>query len=398
MPTNLKFYLGANAISLTGAWVQYVAIYWLAYELSPSATTLGLLSFIYGIPMLLFSLVGGTLSDRFSRRKLLFLIQILSGTLALSLSAIIYYKPSIEMVFLFSAIFGILFSLENPLKQTLLPNLLANKAQLSKAISWNMIMNHIARMTGPFICSFFLLKNKIYIAFGVYGASILISALIIYFLKIDDNANLNKERKALSLFKEGLSYVFERKLLFYSIATTSIFGFFVGPYTSQIPNLVKNFYPNNIEMITLVYISTGVGGLFSALILRHIRCSERFPQAYFIGFTLSAIALMLLFYGESLYSGICMFFLITMGMMLSTGIGMIYIQNQTAEQFRGRVMGFYHLLFFGLTPISNGLFGFVCERIGAQNAFVLAAMISLAAIFIFFSYHLRFGKIVAESN
>lgn len=388
MSKNLLLYLIANALTIIGSWVHYVALYWLVFQITHSPIMLGIVSLTSCMPILLFSFLGGAISDRLPRKALLISLQFLSGLTAITMSILSVNSISIITLLLFGIIFGILSSLESPVKQTFIPNLIEKKENISKAISWNAIVNHIARIIGPLICSLFLVQDKIYIAFAIDGLTYFISAFIIVFVCLNNSEKTSdKSKKTIAMLKEGFGYIFKRKILFYTIITSSICAFCIGPYTAQIPSLVNEAYPNKNDSLFIFYVITGFGGLASALFLRFIgTLHNKPPKSFFFGFLVAAIALCGFLLGYSIYFGYVALFFITFGVVLATGSALIYIQNYIDDEFRGRVMGFYQMLTIGMLPISNSVFGVLCELFTVSNTFYMSAMLSTTAIVILFVY------------
>src|SRR3990167_2265033 len=87
--TDFRLMWSGAFTSTTGTWMQNVAQSWLVLEMTGSAFYLGLMGFLGDLPILLFSLVGGVVADRFDRRKLLLGSQYTQMTSAFILTALV---------------------------------------------------------------------------------------------------------------------------------------------------------------------------------------------------------------------------------------------------------------------------------------------------------------------
>ncbi len=77
------FWFG-QIISLSGTWMHSVAQSWLVYSLTKSPLTLGIIGSLSSLPILLFTLLGGTVADRYPKRNILIVTQFLSLLSALT--------------------------------------------------------------------------------------------------------------------------------------------------------------------------------------------------------------------------------------------------------------------------------------------------------------------------
>ena len=77
-----------NFVSNTGDWMDQIAFNWLVYQLTDSAIYLGLVNLARWLPILVFTLVGGVVADRWERRRLMFSTQAIAMVLALVLAVL----------------------------------------------------------------------------------------------------------------------------------------------------------------------------------------------------------------------------------------------------------------------------------------------------------------------
>ena len=89
---NYRHFWTGQLVSLTGSWMQMIAMGWLVYELTSSKLLLGLINGIAGIPVLLLMPIGGILADRMSKRKLMLFTQISFAALAFAIGLLISTK------------------------------------------------------------------------------------------------------------------------------------------------------------------------------------------------------------------------------------------------------------------------------------------------------------------
>lgn len=141
-------WLGSCTSSI-GTWMQNVAENWLVLSLSGSAFYLGLDAFLQQLPIMLFSLIGGVLADRFDRRKTLLVSQYIQMTTAFTLAALVFFGLShVWPIMVLSFITGSAQAFGGPASQALVPTLV-EKNDLPNAIALNSIQFNLARVVGP---------------------------------------------------------------------------------------------------------------------------------------------------------------------------------------------------------------------------------------------------------
>jgi MFS family permease len=111
-----------------GTWVQRTAQTWLVYQMTKSAFLVGLLSACQFAPILAFTLVAGTLIDRYPKRRILMLTQAGFLILGVIMTAIVYlHLVQYWMVLLIAIGYGVLQSFDTPTRQSFVVNWLATR-------------------------------------------------------------------------------------------------------------------------------------------------------------------------------------------------------------------------------------------------------------------------------
>ena len=147
-PNYLKYSAG-QLVSLTGSWMQTTALAWIAYNLTHSALFLGLVGLFCNIPVLLLSLFGGMVADRYDRRRVLVIAQWISMALATVLTALVYTDNlQVWMILALSVVSGIISAFEVPSRQAIVVDLVKGQ-DLVNAISLNSVIFNSTRILGP---------------------------------------------------------------------------------------------------------------------------------------------------------------------------------------------------------------------------------------------------------
>ena len=148
---NYRLFFSGQLVSLMGTWITNVTQGWLVYNLTHSPLLLGVTSFASAIPMFFFSAFGGAISDRFDRRRLLFITQSLAcvESAALAILTLMHWVQVWEIICL--ALFqGFINAFDVPIRQAMTVEMVG-RHDLRHAISLNSMMFNLARVIGPSI-------------------------------------------------------------------------------------------------------------------------------------------------------------------------------------------------------------------------------------------------------
>ncbi|HZE86793.1 MAG TPA: MFS transporter, partial [Methylomirabilota bacterium] len=146
---NYRLYFIGQGISLSGTWMQTVALGLLVLQLTHSGTILGIVLALQFLPILLFGPIAGVMIDRYSKRKMLYLTQSAAAILALLMGLFLFFGViQIGMVYVFAICLGIITAIDSPTRQAFLMELVG-KDGIKNAIALNSSEVNLARILGP---------------------------------------------------------------------------------------------------------------------------------------------------------------------------------------------------------------------------------------------------------
>src|SRR5574343_638518 len=147
---NFRLYFVGQAVSVIGSWVQTVAISWTLYQLTNSASLLGIAAFLTQGPQLVLTPLAGVWIDRHDLRRMLSAVQIINGVLAAALALLAGLGWLLPVHLLVaSALLGVLNSFDTPLRQSLLIHLVEDRRDMGSAIGLNASIFTTGRFIGP---------------------------------------------------------------------------------------------------------------------------------------------------------------------------------------------------------------------------------------------------------
>jgi MFS family permease len=358
-------WLGALTSSI-GTWMQKVAQAWLIVTMTGagSAFFLGLDSFLGELPILMLTLIGGVVADRYNRRRLMLMSQCVQMAAAFTLAGLVYADViRIWHVLLLSSITGFAQAFGGPAYQSLIP-LLVEKEHLPNAIALNSIQFNLARVIGPIFAGTALAAFGMVACFGLNGLSFLFVIAAIVGLHVV-HAPAPSTARLRDQLKGGLQYVRAQPQLI----TLTIIGFitaFLGfPVITFLPILVKDVFNQDVALYTRLMTFAGGGAVLGALVVawigkhRHMGLMMLALQGTF-GVFVVALALS----RNILLTHVLLFiawFLLVMCMSLTTSL----VQLLAPAELRGHVVSIYMVAFRGGSPLGGLVAGWLVTQLGS---------------------------------
>jgi Bacterial protein of unknown function (DUF894). len=147
---NYRLFFIGQGISLTGTWMQQMAIGWLIYRLTKSPFMLGFVGFLGNIPTLIFTPFAGVLADRIDRHRMLIITQALEMVQALILAVLVMSdRIEIWQLLALTLFLGIATAFDSPARHAFIVDMVDNKEDLGNAIALNSLVFNAARLVGP---------------------------------------------------------------------------------------------------------------------------------------------------------------------------------------------------------------------------------------------------------
>ncbi len=206
---NLRIYLGGQAISMLGTWMQVAAQSWVVWELTQSESALGIVVMLNSIPLLVLAPWAGGIADRFNRRSILLVTQGIAMVLAFVL-AILIQRGLIEIwhIYLCSLLLGVISALDFPAQQAFIGDL-SGMGQVRQAVTLNIMALQVGRMIGPFIAGILLKSVGNASSFWINGFSFL-WYFSVFFWFAQSRRNIKAGLHGVSSVRPWISFVRNR--------------------------------------------------------------------------------------------------------------------------------------------------------------------------------------------
>ncbi len=368
--------------STVGNWMQQVAQAWLIFELTHSSFYLGLDYFFGQLPILLLTLIGGVVADRYNRRHVLLGSQLVQMTTAFTLTALIVFNlVRVEYILLLSFVAGLGQAFGGPAYQALIPSLVEKK-DLPNAIALNSIQFNLARVFGPLLAGATLAAWGSAACFGLNGLSFLV---VIFALLVMQHKHMKptNPKPMLQELKGGLSYAKGQPAIIALTILASLTTFLGLPLLTFLPVFARDIFHGDVNRFTHMMAFSGAGAVCGALItawlgrFRHMGWAVLITQAVF-GTLVTLFALTRIgWLSNILLFGTGATLLMTFSMTASL------VQLIVPDNLRGRVMSIYMVAFRGGMPLGSLAAGYVASRTSAPAVLAVNGVLILAVAIYF---------------
>src|ERR1700729_213967 len=378
---NYRLFATGQVVSNTGSWMQRVAQDWLVLELTHnSGSALGITTGLQFLPLLLFSLWGGMVADRYSKRPILMVPQASAGALALILGVLaLTHTVQIWHVYALAFGLGLVTVVDNPTRQAFAAEMVG-RGGMANAIALNSAVFNLARIAGPAVAGLVISAVGTPAAFLVNAASYGAVLIGLKLMRPSELQAVQRLPRAKGQLREAISYVRERPALW----MTMVLIFFVATFgmNFQVTNALmsRQVFHTGAGAFGFASAVFAVGALGGALLAAR---RGRPTMALLLSMALSFSLL-------EVISGLMPTFWLFLILLGPTGLSLLTLttatnsatQLGTTAEMRGRVMGLYMLVFLGGGPLGSPLVGWVAEAFGPRMSLIAGGAISAVATLI----------------
>lgn len=369
-------------ISLFGTWMQSTAQGFLIFQLTHSPIFLGYVGFAAGIPALVFTLYGGVIADRFSKRNVLIVTQAVMMILAVILATLTFLNLIQPWHIITLAFFlGVANAFDSPARQAFVLEMIERK-DLVNAIALNSTMFNSASALGPAVAGITYALFGPAWCFTINGLSFVGVIVALKMMKLPKMDKQPGHQSVIAELKEGIYYVAKKEKLILALTiTVTMTGLFGISFGTLFPAWAVKILHGDAATNGLIQSARGAGALAGALVVASISHLKIKGKLFTMGtFMFPALLCIFAFINWLPISMIVLFFVgVASLMILNTANG--FVQTLVSDKLRGRVMAIYSITFFGFMPIGSLFIGFLAEHFGEPAAvFVNSVILFLFAV------------------
>jgi MFS family permease len=388
---NFQLYWSGQVISQIGTWMQIVAQSWLVYRLTDSPLMLGLVSFAPLVPVLPISLLAGVISDRFPRRRLILITEIVLLLQALTM-AVLRWLDVIQIwhVVALSMVLGAASALEQPARLAFVADTV-DKEDLTSAIALNAATYNAARVVGPSLAGLLLAWIGEAGCFFVNGVSFVAVILALLAMRLPTwTAPDRRPASVGSGLVEGFHYVWDTGTIRGLLAIIALSSLLTLPYVALMPVFARDVLRVGSTGLGFLLAGSGIGAIVGALIAAHLQAGRR---GWWLVWSNVVGPACLAFFCLSLSFPVSLVVIVLVGASnaLRQTLASSLVQILAQERFRGRVMSIFYLLSNGMQQTGALAMGGLAEIAGVPWTVGTGAFLSVAlgGLFLWRMPHIR---------
>jgi MFS family permease len=363
----IRIYMIGQLISLLGDWMQQTAQAWVVWQLTHKATALGIVAFLSQIPFFIFGPWVGVVADRFDRRKILLITQILSMVFAFILAFLIQVnRLELWHVYVLSFLLGIATAFNVTAEQAFIADI-AGKENIKKAVALNNSLNQLTRLIGPALAGWLIASAGMAPAFWINGIGIIVSIVCIILIRSKQEIAENV-LSGLEQFKEGLIFLKNQHLLRLIILFGAIQTFFGMSVVQLLPAFSTVVLKGDASTLGALIGSAGAGSLTGIIfILPFVQRIKR-PCISIGGSVIWAGLWYTIFsFMHNLHLAMLCQFMASLGASLVLTLSIGLAQELTPVVMRARIVSAFMMIIFGLQPLAAYLVGRTADMIGINS-------------------------------
>ena len=371
----MVLWLGMMAM-MGGMQMQMLARGYLVYDLTGSASLLGIVSAGSAVPMLVLALFGGAIADRFDRKRLIQIGQIIVGLLALAVGVAIFTEW-VRWYHLLAAslIQGAIWSFMMPARQAIIPQVVGPD-KIGNAMAVNAAGMSTMTLMAPAIAGgLYAFAGPANVYFVITALSI-VAVIMTTLIRPTNTSAPSRKRAMLSDIVAGLRYIKGNQmvlvLLVMGLATTLL----ASPFRMLLPVFVVDIYGRGPDSMGLLVAIMGGGSLVGSLAIAALGNWRR-GMLLIVGAFASGIALILIASFPFYYAAAVIMLLVGLGDSGRRTINMGLIMEVVEDQYRGRVMSVF-MMNFGLMPLGMLPAGLAVDYFGGPIAIAILGGLLLA--------------------
>jgi len=374
---NYRLYFMGQIVSVSGTWMQSVALGWLVLKLTGSGTWLGLVIACQFLPMLLFGPFGGVIADRVEKRRFLMVTQALAGALALALGVLVA-TGSIQlwMVFALAFTLGVVNAFDMPARQTFVFEMVGPEL-LTNAVTLNSVVMNGSRIVGPAIAGVLIATVGLAPCFFINGISYLGCIVALVLMRPGELTQVEPRPREKGQLREGFRYVWANPALRTPLLLMAAVGTLTYEFQISLPLVARYTFGAGAGGYGLMTSAMGLGAVLGGLVVANkARAGRRklgvagviFGVFVLVASVMPTIGAMVLW----------------LPLVGAASVAFIAMSNTTlqltaAPDMRGRVMALYSVAFLGSTPVGGPIVGWVGQTVGPRAALVLGGVTAVSA-------------------
>jgi predicted MFS family arabinose efflux permease len=382
---NFGIYSAGSGVSLTGMWMERIAVGWLTWQLTESGFWLGVVAFADFFPVVLIGPVAGAAADRWDRLRVVKVSQSILLVQAIVLWALtVSGHINVGLIVALTAVHGIVVAFNQPARLALVPSLVP-PADLGSAVALNSVVFNTARFVGPIFAGFAIVWSGVAAAFLANALTYVVFLIALARIRIDpaeaqsDGRATVRARSFVADLRDGIRYTATHPGIAALLVLLTALGVGGRPLTELLPGFADDVYGAGAGGLSVLASAIGGGAILGGLWLGHRAQTSNMLTVTLATSMGTALAIVAAVATQSMWVAVPAVIVFGFCSSASGIASQTLVQLASDRAMRGRVMGLYGLIFRGGPAIGALTAGLASTYFGLRWPVFIGALLVVAA-------------------
>lgn len=304
--------------------------------------------------------------------------QIASLLQAGALVFIVYFGfYNVAVIIFLSLVQGIINAFDVISRQSMMVEMVDDKAGLPNAIAMNSTMSNMARVVGPAFAGVMLTTLGEDFCFVSNFLSYLPVLFCLYLMQINPRENTVPANNIMDDLKAGFEYITSDKEMIGLIILLSASSLLVAPFTTLMPIFAKDLFHGTAGTFSLFESAIGVGSVISAIYMARLSAINKLIKVTIVASLIFSIGILVIGVAGNISFALLGMVVGGCGMMAQSAAINTYIQTHARPEMRSRAIGYYIMAYLGISPIGSLMIGVLAEYMKPREVVALEGIIGL---------------------
>src|SRR6266581_3014512 len=372
---NYRLFFWGQLVSLIGTWMQQTAMSWFVYQITNSKLLLGAVAAVGSAPMMLFSIWGGSLADRYPKRSILVTTQTAQMICAFLLAAGAWAGFATPLfIIIIAALNGVAMGFDMPARQAFTVEM-TSREDLLNAISLNSSIVNGARVVGPSIAGLMIAGVGVATCFFLNGVTFVAVIAGLLMMRLPPFERPARAVSAREHAWNGVVYSIKHQRVRTVLLLFLAVGVFGWSYAVLMPAFARDVLGRGANGYGVLMSASGTGAFVGALMVAtygHLFTPRKLALG---GVWLFSAAMLAFSFTKTFSLALLFLFVAGFGTLLFFSTSNTLLQTIVPDEMRGRVMGVWSLVFGAMIPLGSLEAGAVAHWLGTPVAIAFGAII-----------------------
>jgi MFS family permease len=359
--------------------MQFIALGYLIDQLTKAPVYLGLLGVSQAIPRLLFALVGGVAADRLDRRRML----VITNTVLMASAILLWLLAHTERIavwhiLVIGAFNSLTLSFDAPARQSLIPSLVGER-ELMQAVTLTSVAFNGAGIFGPSLGGVIIAVIGVKGCFLINALSFLAVFLALFLMEFTDTTS-GGEKSVLDDMREGMQLLNQQRLLLAVLAMVAILSFFGRPYIRLMPAYAREVVHAGPAGLGVLQAAPSIGTVLAVFVVSALAGTVQKGRLVQVAILTTGGLVILFGLSPGVWVSFGLLVLIGLSQAIAQASANTLLQTAVLPHQRGRIMGLYNMVVFGMFALGTLPMGALGGVVGVGQALALGGAVVVVLV------------------